>query len=532
MIIDFNGGFSIDIGNGTDVGRVRQQNEDYLEFFESKFGYVFIVCDGMGGHTAGEVASRMAVSAIKEHILNNPDVITSTKQIIVDAINTANNRILDKWNEEPELKGMGTTVVLLIVKSNIAYYGHVGDSRIYIVRNSKIYQLTKDHSFVQTLVDGGLISYEEAEKHPRKNEITQAIGINSDIRVDVNNIGLNLYKNDVIMLCTDGLTGLVEDKNIENIINKNPPQSASLKLIEAANNNGGHDNITVQIVKVVKGIQIPNGKDNEAPVGALDKTNASTNTNMFKPYQHENVSEETFSNSTKAKTRKSKTMIYLLLVVLIMIFGGLSYYVLNKSDENTKTLSIIENPRNKLLTYARSELTEYFKNTYSYENDFVKDFQYVKMDNILLVEQKGSTLRGYNYKMLKRYINDKKYVFKDCILDNTKDTLKDIQITYKVTFDGNITADLKGGIKDNKYEMIEINFYPKTDKRDEEREESIEDKRVHQDKRKVETKEKEQPRKKGNIQEKRQNEQNPNNPSKENNEPKNDKKKEKGNIIR
>lgn len=342
MIIKFNNDFAIEVGNATDVGLVREKNEDYFESFESPFGYVSIVCDGMGGHTAGEIASRLAVSTIKEYMLSNSGSDSQVSQKIVNAIHFANQRIIDKWDEEPELKGMGTTIVLLVIKENTAYYAHVGDSRIYLVRNSKIYQITKDHSFVQTLIDGGLITYEEAENHPRKNEITQALGISDSIVVSINEIGLPLYKSDTFILCSDGLSGMVRDEDIQRIIIRNNPQEASMLLITTANKFGGQDNITVQVVKVVNGNQLPGQLKDVPPRNALDKNikKIPTTRSGIKNFEKTSEIPSYIPGMENPKRKKNRAMIYLLLIFLIIIFGGLTYYVISKKD---KTVDVSKN---------------------------------------------------------------------------------------------------------------------------------------------------------------------------------------------
>lgn len=259
--------FSVVFGNKTDVGKIRQLNEDYLECFKSSFGEVFVVCDGMGGHEGGEIASRLAVTTIKQVITSNPNNLSSPSAIIEESISVANRAIISQAEESPVLKGMGTTCVVLLIRENEAFYGHVGDSRLYMVRGNNLYLMTRDHSFVQGLVDQGLISREDAEKHPRKNEITQALGIFEKIRPEVNHQPLKLYKGDKLMLCSDGLTGPVSEEIILDLVSKHHPVEASNMLIDAANNNGGADNITVQVIEIINAELIPDAAI--APVGAI-----------------------------------------------------------------------------------------------------------------------------------------------------------------------------------------------------------------------------------------------------------------------
>ncbi|RPI15481.1 MAG: Stp1/IreP family PP2C-type Ser/Thr phosphatase [Ignavibacteriae bacterium] len=325
---------NISFGNKTDVGRVRQRNEDYLESFSSPFGQVFIVCDGMGGHIGGEIASHLAVASIKNVIIKNPNNLSGTSAIIEDAINKANRDVIQKTHEQPDLRGMGTTVVILIVKNSEAYIGHVGDSRLYLVRDNKIYLMTRDHSFVQNLVDQGLLTWEEAEKHPRKNEIMQALGIFEKVNPEVNHTPLKLYKNDTFVLCSDGLSGMVTDEKIKEIVTTHNPISASDKLVEDANANGGNDNITVQVVKIDGADELPESEKNIPPIGAIlkgDKHIASSNTI---------TKELNGSPATHAEHKKKQLrMLIPFLGILVLIIIAFIYFdpFGFKNEGNVKT---------------------------------------------------------------------------------------------------------------------------------------------------------------------------------------------------
>ena len=150
------------VGSCTDVGRVRKANEDSMDWFDCATGRVVVVCDGMGGHVGGQVASQTAIKAIRDFLTVN--TFDSPDEAITNAIITANQAILQEAQKRPELAGMGSTCVMLVIKNGVVYYGHVGDSRIYFVANHRIVQLTKDQSYVQTLVDAGVISQSEAEQ--------------------------------------------------------------------------------------------------------------------------------------------------------------------------------------------------------------------------------------------------------------------------------------------------------------------------------------------------------------------------------
>ena len=234
----------------TDIGRKRKANEDSGGHFITINGYVAVVCDGMGGHVGGAVASTLAINAIREFL--SRDFIADPRIAIGMAIQTANEAILNKARIEPELAGMGSTCVLLLIRDGKVFIGHVGDSRIYLIREKKIIQLTKDHSFVQNLVDLGQITKEQAEHHPRKNEITNALGIPNMAPATVRQEAIEPLAGDCFLLCSDGLSGMVPDKNIEKIVSRQRDYSTQQRadlLVKTANENGGIDNITVELVE-------------------------------------------------------------------------------------------------------------------------------------------------------------------------------------------------------------------------------------------------------------------------------------------
>ena len=234
----------------TDVGKMRDMNQDnyYISGNQDKFK-LYIVADGMGGYKGGEVASALAIASAKSYIENNFDDIEHDKiniqKLVKSAIEYANMVVYEKSKETPELAGMGTTLEICLVYSNRAYIGHVGDSRIYRIRKNFIRKLTTDHSYVETLVKDGTITREEAVKHPKKNMLMKAIGCNSYVEPDVMVKGFE--KEDILVMTSDGLTNMVTDEEIYNIIKENVTV-ATKKLVEKANENGGYDNITVVVI--------------------------------------------------------------------------------------------------------------------------------------------------------------------------------------------------------------------------------------------------------------------------------------------
>lgn len=233
----------------TDRGRVRTDNQD--AYFAGKItdDSVFaVVCDGMGGANAGNVASELAVRHISEYVIRSYRDgmnMTDSEKTLKNAIVSANISLYDKAVNNAELAGMGTTAVAAFVKDGTAVIAHVGDSRIYLV-NGEIKQLTRDHSVVQSLIESGKITPEDAKVHPRKNVITRALGAEENVAVDSD--CLNLSNGDTLLLCSDGLTNFLDDKDILKVFQNNDISAVAERLVEEANENGGGDNITVVTV--------------------------------------------------------------------------------------------------------------------------------------------------------------------------------------------------------------------------------------------------------------------------------------------
>ena len=234
----------------TDKGCKRPVNEDWMTHFESPNGLVAVVCDGMGGHVGGKTASHTAVEAIQQFMMQERG--GTPFELIIEAMNVASSAILSKAAQQPELTGMGATCVMLIVRDGKVYIGSVGDSRVYLIRNRKIKQLTKDQSYVQMLLDAGSITPEQAEHHPRKNEITNALGLKGMQPATVLSEAINPDAGDCFLLCSDGLSGMVPDSEICKVVSRQADKSQQERveeLILRAKRNGGVDNITCQIVE-------------------------------------------------------------------------------------------------------------------------------------------------------------------------------------------------------------------------------------------------------------------------------------------
>ena len=229
----------------TDIGKERKINEDFFYISDAEDEIqLAILADGMGGYNAGEVASKTATQAVREYIKAHP-LKKDIEETIRQSIEYANKVVYEKAKTKKELEGMGTTLDVCLIYNNKIYIGHIGDSRVYRIRDNEMQRITRDDSYVQTLIEDGKITKEEAFNHPKKNMITKALGCMGDV---VPNIYEETFKkNDIILMTSDGLTNMVKEEEILDIIKQDPEKSVD-KLIKQANDNGGYDNITVVII--------------------------------------------------------------------------------------------------------------------------------------------------------------------------------------------------------------------------------------------------------------------------------------------
>ncbi len=235
----------------SDIGKLRESNQDYYYISNSLDEVqLYILADGMGGYNGGEIASKLAVQTAKSYIENNFKEIEKDRdsiiQLVASSMEYANMVVYEKSKESKELEGMGTTLEICLIYNNRAFIGHVGDSRIYRIRKEFMRKLTQDHSYVQKLVKDGTITQEEAIHHPQKNMLMKALGCNAFVEPDV--MAKGFLKEDILVMCSDGLTNLVSQEEIFKFAKKDIEQ-APKELIEIANKNGGYDNITVVIIK-------------------------------------------------------------------------------------------------------------------------------------------------------------------------------------------------------------------------------------------------------------------------------------------
>ena len=243
------------IGMLTDIGKVRTIDEDSILAANLSFGVnsesskflLLAVADGMGGHAKGEEASKIALNAIARAVIPELSNDTPFTELLEKGIQNANQDILDYTAKYPESSGMGTTSVCAVVKGNEVHLTNVGDSRAYVISDDEIRGVTKDHSYVQALVDEGKITQAEAREHPKKNIITKAVGISPSVEADKSI--LTLDSDESLLLCCDGVIAHLTDEDIHKIINDSPdPQSACQKIVDTANERGGTDNISLIIL--------------------------------------------------------------------------------------------------------------------------------------------------------------------------------------------------------------------------------------------------------------------------------------------
>jgi len=241
--------FTLEYFSGTDIGLVRNENQDRWGVENKDWGFLFIVADGFGDREGGVVASQKVVDGlIRAFGEGSPK---DPKFFVQDVLFNVNSDTYILKKSEFDNKMMGSTCVAVLIQDGIAYGTNVGDSRIYLIRNEAIDLVSKDQSLVQEMVDKGIISQEEALSHPGKNILTEAIGSHSKLKIQCCEFPIQLVENDIFLLCTDGLWGLVDEKEIKEICINNSPKDAVEKLIEQAKNNGGHDNVTAQVIQVV-----------------------------------------------------------------------------------------------------------------------------------------------------------------------------------------------------------------------------------------------------------------------------------------
>jgi PPM family protein phosphatase len=320
------------IGHATDTGKKRRRNEDDYVVAPP----LFAVADGMGGAQAGELASSLAAGAVRD---DDAEVGTGERHV-AELIQEANRRVYKRSSEDAAVSGMGTTMTIALVEDGVVAFGHVGDSRAYLIRQGGLEQLTEDHSLVAELVRSGKLSPEEAETHPQRSVITRALGTDPD--VDVDTFSVQAEPGDLFMLCSDGLTSMVDDDLILETVesHRSNLQGAAKALIRAANKGGGEDNITVIFFEIGE----PGGEplaetkahpmltetepqvDDEDTLDELDRVPA-VSTMVVSPEETARILEEARGKGQKPKPRRRKLPV-LVLIVLVLAIAAVVIWIL------------------------------------------------------------------------------------------------------------------------------------------------------------------------------------------------------------
>lgn len=307
------------IANCTDTGRTRRVNEDSMVTFDSPNGRVVAVCDGMGGQNAGDVASQLAVAVIQDILSDN--TFATPEEAITSSVIAANQAILRKASMDEDMQGMGATCVMLIVKDGKVYYGSIGDSRIYYIANGMIRQITKDQSYVQTLVDAGQITLAEAEHHQDKNQITNALGVEGMTPPVIGQMPIIPEPNSTFLLCSDGLSGMINNNTILNTVSRYDLtlNERAQMLVEQANEAGGLDNITVQLV------EFPAEDMTMSPMGSPSVSSAIA----------------------QPKKKSHAVLYYLIAVLLVIAVAGGAYWYFHEEEKPQPKASVTTTVKSK-----------------------------------------------------------------------------------------------------------------------------------------------------------------------------------------
>jgi len=246
----------VELASLTDVGCQRENNEDSFGYWEpandadfATLGRLVVVADGMGGHEGGQIASRLAVDALTKAYAES--TLADPQERLVSALQDAHRRIQERAKQDTVLNSMGTTCTAFALIGARLYFVHIGDSRLYLLREGKLRILSRDHTLIRQLLEKGVIRPEQAQNHPQKHVLTSALGVpGEEIEIDALPSPLALQRNDVLMICTDGLWGQMESDEIEQVLASQSPNAACRSLVDLAKNRGGPDNITLQVLRI------------------------------------------------------------------------------------------------------------------------------------------------------------------------------------------------------------------------------------------------------------------------------------------
>jgi len=301
----------------TDPGRTRRHNEDSYVVEPP----LFAIADGMGGAQAGEVASRLATAALKESDANG-----GGEQRIADLIQEANRRVYDRSSSDPNTSGMGTTITVALVEDDRVSFGHVGDSRAYLIRNTRMEQLTEDHSLVNELLKTGKLSREEAETHPQRSVITRALGTDPD--VDVDTFSVQAETGDLFLLCSDGLTDMVPEDSILEVVERHREDidGALRALVKAANRGGGQDNITVVAFEIADGVLANDGDTREQALPEDEDTLSEADAVPTVDTAVVSVSEiQAEDRAVRRRHLRRRILAWLAILLLVAVVGVVLY---------------------------------------------------------------------------------------------------------------------------------------------------------------------------------------------------------------
>src|SRR5580658_6306300 len=245
----------VEVASLSDVGCHRENNEDSYLYWEpagdeefQRKGRLAVIADGMGGYEGGQEASRLAVETVRE--VYDEAFDNDPQSALVKAFAAAHERIQNYAETHPELRGMGTTCTALVIRGHELFFAHVGDSRIYLIRGFVLSRLTRDHSYVARLVENGIVRAEDAESHPQRHILTAALGSGNEVAADVSQESVPLRASDTLVLCTDGLWGVVNEREIVSAVDEFDPEECCRALVNKALERGGPDNITVQVIRM------------------------------------------------------------------------------------------------------------------------------------------------------------------------------------------------------------------------------------------------------------------------------------------
>jgi PPM family protein phosphatase len=303
----------------TDPGRTRRHNEDSYVIEPP----LFAIADGMGGAQAGEVASGLATAALKEGQAD-----AAGEQRIADLIQEANRRVYDRSSSDPNTSGMGTTITVALVEDDHVAFGHVGDSRAYLIRDASMEQLTEDHSLVNELLKTGKLSREEAETHPQRSVITRALGTDPD--VDVDTFSVRAENGDLFLLCSDGLTDMVSEESILDLVERHRDDidGALRALVKEANRGGGQDNITVVAFEIANGVLARDGDTREQALPAVDDEDTLSELDGVPTVDTAVVSVDEIQAEDKAvrrRHRRRRILAWLAIMLLVAAAAVLLY---------------------------------------------------------------------------------------------------------------------------------------------------------------------------------------------------------------